>query len=89
MLDELHRVLLERKREMPAGSYTAQLLKEGQELILGKIGEEAEELIRAARDETDQRLVEECADLLYHLLVLLVSRDISLEAVWAELEARR
>lgn len=89
MLDELYDVLMERKRTMPAGSYTAHLLKEGQDKILGKITEEAAEVIQAADKESDSRLIEESADLLYHLLVLLVSREISLEEIWAELEARR
>lgn len=80
---------MERKRTMPAGSYTAHLLNEGDELILGKVREEADEVIQAASQESDERLVQECADLLYHLLVLLVARDIPLNTVWSELEARR
>jgi phosphoribosyl-ATP pyrophosphohydrolase len=89
MLDELYQVLEDRKRETPAGSYTAALLGQGQDQILRKINEETFELIQAASIEGDARLVQESADLLYHWLVLLVARDIPLQSVWRELEARR
>lgn len=89
MLDDLYEVLLGRKQTMPAGSYTAQLFREGEEEILRKIHEESLEVIQAAKGETVERLTEEVADLFYHLLVLLVERDLPLETVWAELRARR
>ena len=88
MLDELYDVLLDRQQRAPAGSYTSQLLEEGQEKILRKIHEETFELIQAANVETDQRLIEESADLLYHWLVLLVDRGISLQSIWQELIQR-
>ena len=89
MLDELYTVLLDRKQRAPAGSYTRSLLNAGEQQILRKIHEETFELIQAANQEGDERLVEESADLLYHWLVLLVSRGISLELVWQELKDRR
>lgn len=78
----------ERKREMPAGSYTAELFRRGLEGILAKVEEESGEVVEAARGETRERVAEESADLLYHLLVLLAERDVSLREV-AEVLARR
>jgi phosphoribosyl-ATP pyrophosphohydrolase/phosphoribosyl-AMP cyclohydrolase len=73
-LPELERTLADRKRERPAGSYTVTLLDDPP-LIGEKVMEEAEEVARAAREETDDRVDEEAADVLYHLAVLLRSRD--------------
>lgn len=89
MLDELWAVLAERKREPRAGSYTAELLEGGQELILRKIHEETLELTLAVASEGKRRLVEETADLLYHLLVLLLASGVELREVLDELRRRR
>lgn len=89
MLDELYTVLLDRKQRATVGSYTHSLLTAGQQQILRKIHEETLELIQAADHEGGERLIEESADLLYHWLVLLVSRGISLDLVWQELRDRR
>lgn len=89
MLDELYSLLEQRARTRPEGSYTAELLDAGDEAILRKLHEECLEVILAAQGESDQRLTEETADLLYHLLVLLVARGVSLQQVWDELERRR
>lgn len=75
----LARTLKARHADMPEGSYTTELLRDGAERIAGKVSEEAAETIRAARDESDRRLSEEAADLLYHLGVLLELRDLSYE----------
>ena len=88
-LDELYALLLSRYRERPADSYTTQLFDEGLEKILAKVDEESQETIAAGRNETDQRLVEETSDLLYHLLVLLVQRGVTLSAIQEELARRR
>ena len=64
-------------------------LLDDRELIGAKVEEEAEEVIRAAREETDERVAEEAADLLYHLSVLLVSRGIPQSAVMEVLNGRR
>jgi phosphoribosyl-ATP pyrophosphohydrolase/phosphoribosyl-AMP cyclohydrolase len=87
-LPALERTLRERARERPAGSYTVQLL-DNPSLIGEKVMEEAEEVSRAAREETDLRVDEEAADLLYHLLVLLRSRGRSLSDAETALDGRR
>jgi phosphoribosyl-ATP pyrophosphohydrolase/phosphoribosyl-AMP cyclohydrolase len=77
-LPELERTIAERAAASPEGSYTAQLLAGGRGVIGEKIQEEAEEVARAAREETDERVAEEAADVLYHLTVLLASRGLRL-----------
>jgi phosphoribosyl-ATP pyrophosphohydrolase len=88
MLNELFAVIEDRKARPVEGSYTNRLLHEGEDKILKKIGEEAIEVIVAAKGQGDQRVVEETADLLYHVLVLLVARGQSLADVEAELRRR-
>jgi phosphoribosyl-AMP cyclohydrolase / phosphoribosyl-ATP pyrophosphohydrolase len=73
-LPDLERTLVDRQAERPEGSYTVRLLDDSA-LIGEKVREEAEEVARAAREEADDRVDEEAADVLYHLLVLLRSRD--------------
>jgi phosphoribosyl-AMP cyclohydrolase / phosphoribosyl-ATP pyrophosphohydrolase len=87
-LPGLERTLAQRASERPAGSYTVQLL-ENPPLIGEKVMEEAEEVARAAREETDLRVDEEAADLLYHLLVLLHSRGRVLADAERVLDERR
>ena len=87
-LPALERVVAERARSRPEGSYTAQLLSDP-ERIGAKVREEAEEAARAAREEPDTGLAEEAADLLYHLTVLLASRGLSVTAAFEELNGRR
>jgi len=89
VLDELYRVILDRKQNPRPGSYTAQLLEEGMAEISKKVGEESVEVIVAALSQSDERLVSETADLLYHSLVLLAARGVPLAQVEAELEKRR
>lgn len=86
-LPALERTLRSRAVERPDGSYTVKLLDD-RELIGAKVEEEAEEVIRAAREESDKRVAEEAADLLYHLSVLLVSRGVSQAAVMEVLNDR-
>lgn len=86
-LAALERTLRGRAVERPEGSYTVELLNEPKR-IGEKIEEEAEEVIRAGREESDERVAEEAADLLYHLSVLLVSRGVSQAAVMEVLNAR-
>jgi phosphoribosyl-AMP cyclohydrolase / phosphoribosyl-ATP pyrophosphohydrolase len=87
-LAALERTLRSRAAERPEGSYTVQLLDDPQ-LIGAKVEEEAEEVVRAAREESDERLAEEAADVLYHLGVLLASRGIPQSAVLEVLNGRR
>ncbi len=89
ILDELFGVILDRERRRPAGSYTAELLDAGEDEILKKVGEEAMEVVLAAKGQGDERMVSEIADLVYHLLVLLASRGLGLIDVEAELAKRR
>jgi phosphoribosyl-ATP pyrophosphohydrolase/phosphoribosyl-AMP cyclohydrolase len=86
-LPTLERMLKSRAAERPAGSYTVELL-DNPALIGEKVEEEAEEVVRAAREETDKRVAEEAADVIYHLAVLLVSRQVPQSAVLEELNAR-
>jgi phosphoribosyl-AMP cyclohydrolase / phosphoribosyl-ATP pyrophosphohydrolase len=87
-LAALQRTLRSRAAERPEGSYTVELL-EDPKLIGEKVEEEAEEVVRAAREESDERVAEEAADLLYHLSVLLASREVPLSAALEVLNGRR
>ncbi len=88
VLQNLYALIQSRKSNPPPGSYTARLFSAGQEEIMKKVGEEAIEVIVAAASQTDERLVSESADLVYHLLVLLAQRDVAWSAVEAELAKR-
>jgi phosphoribosyl-ATP pyrophosphohydrolase/phosphoribosyl-AMP cyclohydrolase len=87
-LPALERVLRSRAAERPTGSYTVKLLDDPP-LIGEKVEEEAEEVVRAAREESDERVAEEAADLLYHLSVLLASREVPQAAAMEVLNGRR
>jgi phosphoribosyl-AMP cyclohydrolase / phosphoribosyl-ATP pyrophosphohydrolase len=84
----LERTLRLRQEERPEGSYTVELLDDT-ELIGAKVLEEAEEVTRAARSESSERVASEAADVLYHLSVLLRSRDVALADVLEVLDERR
>jgi phosphoribosyl-ATP pyrophosphohydrolase/phosphoribosyl-AMP cyclohydrolase len=88
VLPGLERTIAERARERPVGSYTIELLDDPQ-LIGAKVIEEAEEVARAAREESDERVDEEAADVIYHLLVLLHARGRSLTDAERVLDDRR
>jgi phosphoribosyl-ATP pyrophosphohydrolase/phosphoribosyl-AMP cyclohydrolase len=88
VLPGLERTIAARATDSPDGSYTAQLLADPP-LVGEKVREEAEEVTRAAREESDERVAEEAADLLYHLAVLLRSRGLSLADPAEVLRARR
>ncbi|NJE76207.1 bifunctional phosphoribosyl-AMP cyclohydrolase/phosphoribosyl-ATP diphosphatase HisIE [Thermococcus sp. ES12] len=86
ILRELEELIRARKEKPVEGSYTSRLFEEGRERIYKKFGEEAIEVLVA---ETRDRLIYETADMLYHLLVLLVYNDVALGEVMAELRRRR
>jgi phosphoribosyl-ATP pyrophosphohydrolase/phosphoribosyl-AMP cyclohydrolase len=88
VLPGLERTIADRALASPNGSYTAQLLQDPPQ-IGAKVQEEAEEVARAAREESDERVAEEAADVLYHLTVLLRSRGLSLAAAEEVLRERR
>jgi len=87
-LAELERVIAERIAGAPEGSYTARLSAQGPTRIAQKVGEEGVEVALAGATESDAKLIGETADLLFHVLVLLKSRNLALAQVVAELEAR-
>jgi phosphoribosyl-ATP pyrophosphohydrolase/phosphoribosyl-AMP cyclohydrolase len=88
LLSRLAATIAARAAERPDGSYTIQLLDRGISKVSQKVGEEAVELVVAANAEDDARVAAESADLLYHLLVLLQARGVTLDAVLRELEHR-
>ena len=88
MLTELFEIIKDRKTNPPKKSYTAILFDGGEDLILQKIGEEAVEVILAAKGQGNKRLIEETADLLYHTLVLLAEKGLTLQDVETELRKR-
>lgn len=89
VLNELYSLIESRLRERPEGSYTTYLFEQGLDKILKKLGEEASETIIAAKNDEKAPLIAESADLLYHLIVLLVGRGVRLDAISAELISRR
>jgi phosphoribosyl-ATP pyrophosphohydrolase/phosphoribosyl-AMP cyclohydrolase len=86
VLDEL---IESRQRDMPADAYTTYLFEKGLDKILKKVGEEASETIIAAKNQDNEAVVKESSDLLYHLVVLMVERGITLTQVRDELVGRR
>jgi phosphoribosyl-AMP cyclohydrolase / phosphoribosyl-ATP pyrophosphohydrolase len=89
VLHTLFATILDRQANPRPGSYTVRLLEAGEDEILKKVGEETMEVILAARGQGDERFVAEVADLVYHLLVLLAARGLTLADVDAELVRRR
>lgn len=87
-LEELYDIIKGRKETPKEGSYTNYLFDKGLDKILKKVGEEATEVVIAAKNEDSRELVYETADVLYHLLVLLVEKGISYEAILEELASR-
>ncbi len=87
-LHELEAVILDRKTNPRPGSYTAGLFAAGEDEIVKKVGEEAVEVILAAKGQGSERVISEVADLLYHTLVLLAARGLTLAQVEEELEKR-
>lgn len=89
LLAELYELIETRRAERPEGSYTTYLFEQGLDKILKKVGEESAETIIAAKNGETGPLTAEASDLVYHLLVLLVERGVSLSALGAELARRR
>jgi phosphoribosyl-ATP pyrophosphohydrolase/phosphoribosyl-AMP cyclohydrolase len=89
VLQELYSVIEKRKEQRPEGSYTTYLFNSGLDKILKKVGEEATETVIAAKNPDSNRLVSETGDLIYHLLVLLVERGVTLDEINRELKERR
>jgi len=89
ILEELARLIARSAVERPEGSYTVRLLGKGLDHVLKKVGEEATEVVLAAKGESDERLAEEAADLMFHVLVALSLRGVSVRDVMGVLRRRR
>lgn len=87
-LEELYNIIEDRKKNMPEGSYVASLFKDGSDRIIQKVGEEATEVVIAAKNGGKQRIIAEVADLVFHTLILLANYDIKPEEVFEELDNR-
>ena len=88
VLQELYQVVLGRKSTPREGSYTCYLFDKGLDKILKKVGEECSETIIAAKNGRQEETVGEISDLIYHLMVMMVERNIPLEDVLDELDRR-
>lgn len=88
-LEELYKIIEDRKEKMPKDSYVASLFRKGKDKIIQKVGEEATEVIVAAKNENKGRIISEVADLLFHILVLLSSKNIRISDILEELESRQ
>jgi phosphoribosyl-AMP cyclohydrolase / phosphoribosyl-ATP pyrophosphohydrolase len=84
----LERTLIERKRDRPAGSYTVELLDDPS-LAAAKVKEEAAEVVKAVKGESEERIAEEAADVMYHMAVLMLSRGVSMAEALQILNGRR
>ena len=91
VLDEVFAVIEDRKERLPEDSYTASLFthEKGEDAALEKLGEEATEVLLAAKGEDNDELAHEAADVVYHLLVVLAMNDVTLADVRGELAERR
>ena len=87
-LQKLTEIIKERKEKLPKNSYTTKLFKEGENRIIQKFGEEAVETMIAAKNNKREEIINEVSDLLYHLFVLLVEKEITLSKISSNLEKR-
>ncbi|MEJ2684790.1 MAG: phosphoribosyl-ATP diphosphatase [Candidatus Sulfobium sp.] len=88
ILDDLSRVILERRSNPPPESYVASLFSKGKDEILKKIGEESVEVIIASKSGDREEIIHELADLWFHCMVLMAAEGLSHEDIFRELEAR-
>lgn len=88
-IQSLMELLLERKKDRPEGSYTTYLFEKGIDKILKKVGEEATEVVIAAKSEDKKETIYEISDLLYHLMVLMTEMGIGMDEVYQELSSRQ
>lgn len=87
-IDTLFATIQDRKINPKPGSYTNSLFDAGEDEIVKKVGEEAVEIILAVKGQGNERIIEETADLIYHLLVMLAAQNLTWDHVRAELEKR-
>lgn len=89
VLEEVFQVIQDRKENPKKESYVCSLFKKGEDKILEKVGEEAVEFILASKNSKREEIIYEAADLIFHLLVALSAKDVTLEDVFKELKRRR
>ena len=89
VLEELYEIITDRKLSDNNGSYTKYLLDEGEDKILKKVGEECTEVIIASKSDNKSEIVNEISDLVYHLLVLMVNKNIDIKEIKDELNNRK
>ena len=89
VVDDLYKIIQDRKKTGEEGSYTKYLFDKGTDKILKKVGEECTEVVIAAKGNEKQELVNEICDLAYHILVLMADQDVNIEEVKNELINRR
>ncbi len=88
IIDRLYQRVMERQRQLPENSYVADLFRQGRDRILQKVGEEAIEVVLAAKNGQSQRTIHEIADLCFHLLVMMAEQGLTPDQVYAELNDR-
>ncbi|HSA83821.1 MAG TPA: phosphoribosyl-ATP diphosphatase [Patescibacteria group bacterium] len=88
-VEELYQIIKKRKQEQPEQSYVASLFKKGTDRIVQKVGEEATEVVIAAKNNNSEEVIKEVADLWFHTLVLLAAQGITPEDIFNEFEKRR
>ncbi|NLM74789.1 MAG: phosphoribosyl-ATP diphosphatase [Clostridiaceae bacterium] len=89
VFDEIYQVVTDRKQNPKEGSYTNYLFEKGTDKICKKIGEEASEVIIAAKNNSSEELQYEISDLIYHLTVLMVNQGLAWDDICEELRKRR
>jgi len=87
-LQELEAVIEDRKQNLPENSYTTKIFKEGLDRAIQKVGEEAVELVIAGKNQDPNEIKNECADLIFHLLIFLHSQNLQLSDIVDVLEKR-
>lgn len=87
-INKLLEIIKDRKLKMPKDSYVASLFRLGEDRIIQKVGEEAIEVVIAAKNKNKKRIIFEVSDLIFHLLILLASSDITLSDIEKELKNR-
>lgn len=88
-LEELYKIIEDRKKNLPKNSYVASLFKKGNDQIIQKVGEESTEVIIAAKNKSKKRIISEIADLVFHLLIMMSSFQITPQDIQKELNKRQ